>query len=239
MKKISSLLFVLFLICLSSCINMGRRVNGNGHVATETRSVNATDRINVRGSIDVILDEGPSSVKVEADENLIPYIVTDIHNGWLDVRTEDHVNLNSHNKITVYVTTPTLSAVKISGSGNVSSSKKFQANDKMDLSVAGSGDIDCDVNAPAVNASITGSGNIKVGGETKEVNVHITGGGDYDGSNLKAENATVNITGSGDVNLFADATLDVKITGSGSVKYKGNATVHQKVIGSGSVDRMQ
>jgi hypothetical protein len=239
MKKLSQLLFVFFFTCLTSCIDTGRRVNGNGHVTTETRSVNTTNRIKVLGSMDVILDEGTPGVKVEADENIIPYILTDVRDGWLEIRTENHVNLNSHNGIKVYVSTPSVSGIKVAGSGNVNGSKKLFTNDKVDFNVAGSGDITCDINAPEVNASITGSGNINLAGETRDVSVHITGGGDYDGRNLKAENASVNITGSGDVNLFADASLNVKVTGSGSVKYKGNATVNQKIIGSGSVEKMQ
>lgn len=218
---------------------MGKRVNGNGRVTTENRSVNSTNRIKVLGSMDVILDEGPSGVKVEADENIIPYILTDVHDGWLEIRTENHVNLNSHNGIKVYVSTPSVNSIKISGSGNVNGSEKLYTRDKVDFSVSGSGDITCNINAPEVNASISGSGNINLGGETKDVSVHITGGGDYDGRNLKAENARVNITGSGDVNLFADASLNVKVTGSGSVRYRGNPTVSQKIVGSGSVEKMQ
>jgi hypothetical protein len=239
MKKLSQLLIVLYFASFASCIDMGKRVNGNGHVTTETRSVNSTNRIRMFGSMDVIIDNGPSAVKVEADENIIPYIITDVRDGWLEIRTENHVNLNTHNGIKVYVSTPSLDGIVLSGSGNVNGTKTFFTSNKAAFKVSGSGDIRCDINAPQVDARITGSGNIILGGETKDVDVHITGGGDYEGSNLKAENASVNITGSGDVNLFADASLNVKVTGSGSVKYKGNATVNQKIIGSGSVQKMQ
>ena len=236
---LSQLLIVFWFTCFASCIDMGKRVNGNGRVTTENRSVNSTNRIKVLGSMDVILNEGPSGVKVEADENIIPYILTDVHDDWLEIRTENHVNLNSHNGIKVYVSTPSVNSIKISGSGNVNGTEKLYTRDKVDFSVSGSGDITCNINAPEVNASISGSGNINLGGETKDVSVHITGGGDYDGRNLKAENARVNITGSGDVNLFADASLNVKVTGSGSVRYRGNPTISQKIVGSGSVEKMQ
>jgi hypothetical protein len=239
MKKLYQLLIVFYFACFVSCIDMGKRVNGNGRVTTETRSVNSTSRIRMLGSMDVIIDDGPSAVKVEADENIIPYIITDVHDGWLEIRTENHVSLNTHNGIKVYVSTPSLEGIVLSGSGNVNGTKQFFSSNKADFKVSGSGDIKCDINAPQVNASITGSGNINLGGETRDVDVHITGGGDFDGTNLKAENARVNITGSGDVNLFADASLNVRVTGSGSVKYKGNAAVSQKIIGSGSVQKMQ
>ena len=240
MKNLSYLVIASCVISFSSCINFGgRRVNGNGHITTDVRSAKVTDRIKVLGSMDVILNEGPSSIKVETDENIIPYIITDVKDGMLEIRTENDVNINTSNKVKVYVTTPSISDINIAGSGNVNSEARFNSNEKINFSISGSGDIDCAVNAPEVDASISGNGDIKLEGETKDVSVHIIGNGDYQSNSLKAENARVNITGSGDVSLFADATLHVEITGSGSVKYKGNATVDKKITGSGSVEKIE
>ncbi|MCA6456583.1 MAG: DUF2807 domain-containing protein, partial [Chitinophagaceae bacterium] len=56
---------------------------------------------------------------------------------------------------------------------------------------------------------------------------------------LKSENAVVKIAGSGNVKLFAAATLDVNIAGVGSVYYKGSPTIKQHVAGSGEVKKLE
>jgi len=217
---------------------MGERVNGNGHVTSEERKITDAAKIKVMGSMDVYLQEGSPSIRVEAEDNLIPYILTTNNGDWLEVRAKDHVSFNSHAPMKVFITTPYVDAVTISGSGNVVSDSKVKSNDAITVKIAGSGDVALQLNAPRVDASIVGSGDIKLSGETRDVNVNIAGGGDFKGDGLKAENAKVKITGSGNVTVFADVKLDAKVVGSGDVYYKGNAQVNQSIVGSGTIKRM-
>jgi hypothetical protein len=44
------------------------------------------------------------------------------------------------------------------------------------------------------------------------------------------------VTGSGNSQIAASATLNVTILGSGDVAYSGNPTVHASIAGSGKVN---
>lgn len=211
-------------------------IRGNGNVTTENRNVSVTSRISSHGSFDVAIIHGSSpSVKVEADANLLPYILTDVEDGRLEIHTKDHVGLSSDHKIKVYVTTDKIDEISLSGSGNVTSDSKLESNGHMKFSISGSGDINLEINAPSVESSISGSGNIDLTGETKDSKITITGDGDYKAGNLQAENAEVHITGSGNVHLAASVKLEVHITGSGDVAYKGSPTIEQHITGSGNI----
>ncbi|MCW3109608.1 MAG: hypothetical protein JWQ09_4114 [Segetibacter sp.] len=224
---------------LTSCIDMGERVDGSGNIKTENRQVNKAEKIKVSGDMDVYIDQGPASVKVEADDNILQYIETVMDDNWLEIRTRDNVNINTSKPVKVYVTTPDIRDLKVSGSGNIKCNQKFSTNNNTSFDITGSGDITAAINAPKVEAHISGSGNLHISGETKDVEIHISGSGNYDGPELKAENAEVSIAGSGDADLFADERLKASIAGSGNVKYKGNATVDSHIAGSGSVSRAQ
>lgn len=229
------------LIVLGSCQSFGfRRVKGNGHLAVVERKVQQAKRIALSGSMDVQLTQGPeTSVKIEADDNIIPHILTQDEDGVLRIRPrKNNTSFTSEHDIVVYITTPTLESVQINGSGSVMGKTKFSGSDNLSLRISGSGDIDLDVNTPEAKSEISGSGNITLRGETQRQSVQITGFGKYMGDGLKSENATVRITGSGDVRLFADATLDIHITGSGSVAYKGSPAVTQKIVGGGEIKRI-
>jgi putative autotransporter adhesin-like protein len=63
----------------------------------------------------------------------------------------------------------------------------------------------------------------------------LTGSGDLELAKLPVERATVEISGSGDIEVDATRTLDVRISGSGSVAYHGNPEVKKSISGSGGL----
>jgi hypothetical protein len=216
----------------------GEKVRGNGNFTTSERNVEGTDRIKVSDAIDVILLKGQPHIKVEADENLMPYIETKTENGWLVIRAKDDYDLSSKNRIVVYVTTPELSALKVAGSGKVESKETWGNAEDFELGVAGSGDVSITVASHSMDVNIAGSSNVEVKGDAKDIKVDIAGSGSFMGGELKANDVGVSVAGSGDAEVFAMETLKVKVAGSGDVKYRGNATVDQKIVGSGSVRKL-
>ncbi|MDE3254056.1 MAG: DUF2807 domain-containing protein, partial [Bacteroidota bacterium] len=102
-----------------------------------------------------------------------------------------------------------------------------------------SGDMQLEINTPSLESEIAGSGTLTLTGETRDQRIQISGVGNYKAEDLKSENATVRIAGSGDVKVFAANTLDIRIAGVGSVYYKGDPTIKQSVSGSGDVKRIE
>lgn len=239
MRKIY-LLFLLMATIASSCDFMfTKTVRGNGNLTTEQRNVSNTDRIKSMGNFDIDIIQGSSpSLKIDADENLMQYIVTENRDGRLVIRAREGYNLSSNNKIKVTVTTSKLEEVEVNGSGNVNGTGKFSGADHLKVSVAGTGNINLAVNSPEVESHIAGTGNIILSGETKKSSIQIAGVGDYKAENLMSENVDVHIAGSGNARVYAESSLSVNIAGSGDVYYKGNASVKQSVAGSGKISKI-
>ncbi|TDH26458.1 DUF2807 domain-containing protein [Segetibacter sp. 3557_3] len=238
MRILYPCLALFLMIAVVSCFNNHRRVNGNGKAGTQTRSVSGVTEISLTAGIDVELSSGETSVRLEGDENILPYVETVVKNGELVIRYRRNVRIETDNPVKVYVSTPTLNSVEISGGGNVTGEDKWSSKQPMRFSISGSGDIYMIVNTPRVRGNISGSGNLNLAGETKDVEVDISGSGNYRGKGLKAEVADINIVGSGDAETFADVALKAKIVGSGSIRYAGNADVSKNITGSGSVDKV-
>jgi len=226
---------------LAACDNpFNRTISGDGNITTSERNTSGFKNIRCSGSYDVELTQGsPSSVKIKTDENLQSYIVTDVDGNELNIHTKEGVNLHPSDKIKLYITTDRLEGFKLAGSGNVTTTNKLSGGDHLNLDISGSGDLHFDVNAPSIESSISGTGNIYVSGETKDSKIEIAGSGNYHAEDLKAENATVRIAGSGDARLFAEHSLDINIAGVGNVYYKGNASVSQNIAGSGKIKKLE
>lgn len=239
MRKI--FLPVCFIALLSSSCDLllEKTVHGNGTMKKEERTASNTDKIKSAGSFDIDVVQGsPSGVVVEADENLLPYIITESKDGALEIHTKEHYRISSDDKIKVTVTTDKLELLDIAGSGNIRGIGKFTGSDRLKISIAGSGDIDLDVNTPDVQSNIAGTGSIKLSGETRDSKIEIAGMGDYHAGDLKSENVDIHIAGSGNADVYAESNLSVDIAGSGDVNYRGNAAVKQSIAGSGKIKKV-
>ncbi|WP_158563207.1 head GIN domain-containing protein [Chitinophaga silvatica] len=231
-------LALLALVNLTSCDIAQNRVKGSGNVVKEQRQISSFHQLKVLGSMDVELTQGTStSAAVEADDNILPLIELKEEGDQLVVRIKKGYNVSNSKRMVVYLTTNEIEAASMAGSGDLKIINKFNSDREVKFGLSGSGNITGAINAPAVRASIAGSGDITLNGETKDLSVSIAGSGNYHGYELMAENATVKIAGSGDVDLFASVKLDAKIAGSGNVNYKGTPQISTHIAGSGTVSQ--
>jgi hypothetical protein len=207
-------------------------------MGTEQRNLTGFTGVETHGSIDIIASQGNYNIKIEADQNLLQYVETNIENGRLIVRFKDGISLMHFNGAKVYVTAPELNAFETHGSGNISSQGKISDKNKIDIAISGSGDIQLELDCPEIKTGTHGSGNITLSGETKNLSSRTSGSGDVKAANLKAESVKVSIHGSGDTEVFASESLEADISGSGDVHYKGAPKVNTSVHGSGSVTKM-
>lgn len=216
------------------------KIEGNGQIKKETRSIGDFSKIGSSGAWDVMVTYGNTcSVQVEGDENLIPYIITEIEGNHLSIHSKKNTNLQSKHKIIIYVVLNHLTGISLSGSGNIVGDGKFSTDGPMQFSVSGSGNIKMAFNsANSVSMSIAGSGNIQLSGKAEKADVSISGSGNADCQNLQVDHATARISGSGNVKIFANQSVKASISGSGNVFYKGAANdIESHSAGSGKVKR--
>jgi hypothetical protein len=225
-------------IVLASCGFNGKRIKGNGHVITSDRGLSGFAGVESNGSFDVHVATGNHSVKIEGEENILPYIETYIDGDMLKIRTKKGFWLQPDREVRIYVTAPAFSRVYSNGSGNIIGQNKLTNNGKMDLSINGSADMNVEVDAPEVEAEINGSGNIKIKGQTKRFKSAVIGSGDVKAMELLSEETSVKIMGSGNADVYSSVKLNVDVAGSGDVRYKGGGQVNSHIAGSGEVKKV-
>lgn len=240
MKKLFVLLLINLIVLPACDFVTSRTIHGNGNVVAQARNITSAEKIKVAGNFDVhLVPAAYTGVKVEADDNLMQYIIVREEGGWLVIKPEENTNLKSANSITITVSTNSLEALDVAGSGRITTQGKFTGANKLNMELSGSGIIMMNTNTPEIKTSISGSGDVSIEGETKNLKVEMSGSGTFKGAGLKTENSDVSIAGSGDATVYADVKLKVEIAGSGHVYYKGNAHVQSDIAGSGSVKPAQ
>lgn len=239
MKKL--LVVLSAFISINTFAQKWETIKGDGNVKKETREVNNFTELASQGPMEVKIAYGNSDkITVEADENLLPYIETNVENGKLMIKSKKNVNLRSTSKMMVYVSMTKINVLHLSGSGNISGSGSFTNDDKTSMAVSGSGNLSLKFDTfKNLDVSVSGSGNINLSGNANSVAAHVSGSGNIDCSSIKSNDVDVKLSGSGNIKVYADNSIDAIISGSGNVFYKGNAEkINSKVAGSGKVLKM-
>jgi Putative auto-transporter adhesin, head GIN domain len=191
-------------------------VQGPGAAATQTRTVAAFSSLDLTGSNNVTVIVGrPQSVVVHADSNLINHVTTGVTAGTLVIG--DTGSLAASGPMSVDVRVPSLTALTLSGSGQISATG---------------------ISTPQLTVTVYGSGLLSAAGTATRLDVTINGSGQAKLSRLTARDVHAVINGSGLIQVTATSSLDAAVPGSGAIIYGGNPPqVTTSVTGSGTVTR--
>lgn len=240
MKK--AIVVTLIVAITTSCsAQWGKGVKGNGDKVTIARSTGEYDAIAVSGWFNVDLVEGrEGQLSLEGESNLLEYIVTEVKNGKLIIKTENNVNLKPSdwkNGIRITVPIESVSAISLSGSGDIVGKTTLKTDD-LETTMSGSGDITLDVDAHTIDASMSGSGDITFSGTTTDFTATISGSGDIKAFDLEADNVKATVSGSADIKVTANKMLEARVSGSGDIRYRGKPEkVDTKTSGSGDISK--
>lgn len=231
MTRILIAILAFSFLC-SSC----KKIVGRGPSVTESRTHSNFSSVNLNMSASLYISQGSSySVVVEAEENILNEIITQVNGNTLTIKHRNNVWLKSDG-IKVTVTLPHLNNLEVSGSGEIYGLTSFQS-DQFHIDISGSGSIEMPVlQVQTLDANISGSGKITIkGGSAQQLKSDISGSGDLYSKDMVCQQVETHTSGSGTTKVYATQNLDVKISGSGDVYYKGNPTVNTSISGSGKV----
>jgi hypothetical protein len=212
--KIWPLLLVAITVAFSGC-HFGRGIAGSGNRKTEKRELKSFNAIDSSGAYEInVTCQKPASLEIEADDNILPLIKTEVRDGILFVT--DDKDYHSSKSSALRITLPELNSLSSSGASEIK------------IADANSGDL---------KLASSGADSLIAAGKAKSVTISSTGAGKVDTSKLTAEKAKVEISGAANVDVYASDQLDVTVSGVGNVSYSGNPkVVNKNVSGVGSVN---
>ncbi|HYV95110.1 MAG TPA: head GIN domain-containing protein [Chitinophagales bacterium] len=242
---------IILLLAIASCSHC---INGSGNTVTVIREVGNFSSVSFGTEGTIYVSQSPvTSVKIVAQQDVIDDMSTNVNGGELNIYNR-HC-LTGSLPITIYVTTPDLNGVKMSGNGDLYVTSKVNAGNfdatlsgsgniyiqdsvvaaAMSTTISGSGSIDLIAFCNTMNTTISGSGTITISGISPSHTAKTSGSGNLHAYGFITDASTITISGSGNEELFVNDALDVTISGSGNVYYKGDAVVTTHISGSGNV----
>jgi hypothetical protein len=188
-------------------------IMGNGHIVTDTRPVADFSEIEANGGFYIEWRNGPPSLSITTDENLLPHITTDNEDHRL--RLHSHGNIWTRHGIKVAISSPKREGAKLTGAARLTAGQ---------------------LSGHSFAVESTGAAKITVDGSVDDLVTEMTGASKLEAESLKTKTATISSTGASHAEVAVTDSLNVSITGAGKVIYSGNPPIVEKHIsGAGSI----
>jgi len=210
MKK-PSIALLAGLLLVAGCHVGG--IMGNGHVVTDTRQVADFSEIEADGGFQIEWRNGPPSLTITTDQNLLQYITAENEDHRL--RLHSHGNIWSSHGIKVAISSPSRAGAKLTGAARLTADQ---------------------LSGPSFAIESTGAAKVHLDGKVDDLVTDMTGASKLEADSLQTKTAEISSTGASHAEVAVSESLTVSITGAGKVVYSGNPpTVEKHVSGAGSI----
>ena len=231
LTKITALLVVL--ITTSSCFIEGLTgIKGNGNVISEERSISSDfDAINVQQGIELYLTQGKSTaLSIEADENILDLLITEVKNNELKVYFDKNVYRAKSRK--VYLTTNSISKIRTSSGASVKSENTLQVS-SLDIDASSGSSIKMYVNANEVSSESSSGADIDLYGKTEQFSANASSGSHIDANELEAVDVYAKVSSGANIDVNVTGKLTANASSGGDIDFEGNPTKVNKDTSSG------
>lgn len=211
-------------------------------IVVENRDLSGFSKIETSGAFQIrIIKSDKYAVKVEADNDVIKNIITEVNGDKLIIKLQNKGKMEYNSKmkvLNVTIQTPTLNGLSCSGAVEVSSDDIFDA-EKFELKTSGASEVKLGINAKLLISKFSGASEVKLKGKVDTHALEMTGASDLEALGLEASKYAIQSKGASDCKIFVTEELAVSGSGASTIKYKGSPSkVTKDTHGATEISRL-
>jgi hypothetical protein len=241
-KNISLISLIALSLLLTGCggifnfVRNAKTIRASNTLTSETREAAGFTAIDMRTVGRVVISQGGAeSLDLRGPDNVVPLIQTSVQGGVLVIEMEDNIfvtEMHESNVLTLTIGVKDLSALTVSGVGDVTMDGLAASRLKLDMSGAGRVAL-AGLSLGNLTLTLGGAGDVTLSGEADSAAILIGGAGKIDAAGLKVQTADIDLSGLGDATLWVTGKLTGSISGAGNVDYYGDPATDLKTTGLG------
>lgn len=198
------------------------RITGSGNIITRRVNIADFSRIETSRAVHLVVEKrsGREAI-IEADDNIMPYVIVEVDGGCLNVGIDD--DIKSLNNVTVKVTVPS--------DGNISA---------ISASSASRVTVETEIKSPKLMLDASSAANINITkSDVGTCSIDASSAANVEGA-IKADNCVIDMSSASDVNVALLAVkCDVTATSAASATLSGEAgDIEITVSSAAKVDAM-
>jgi hypothetical protein len=227
---------IILALLSSSCmmdVNFGSGVTGNGEVVEESRDITGDfTAVTASEGLDVRITQAPDfKIRVEADENVIDLIGTDISEGKLKIHAIKNIGRATKK---VYVSLPDITSLEANSGADLVGEGLIEA-EKVRLSASSGGGLNVELVADQIDAETSSGADIRLGGRANLLYASASSGSDIKAVDLEAKVCRADASSGADIRVNVTEQLTADASSGADIGYSGNPKVDTQKSASGSV----
>jgi hypothetical protein len=223
----------LALLPLLFACNRGNEIAGSGTIVQEQRPLESFSAITVEGNYEIVLRHGAAELMIETDDNLLPYIETDVKRNTLRLSSKE--NIRGSDGVTIRISYPELENLTISGAAKITHEGTLSGRD-LEIAVKGAAMLELDVDVRKVELNMDGASSLKLSGRANQLDAHLDGAGNLAAYELQVRDASIRLSGIGGAQVYVTDNLQARVSGVGNIRYRGNPqNIQRNISGVGSI----
>lgn len=217
------LLTVIATLALTQFTTTGCIMNshfGNGDVTEENREISGFKSVTASAGLNVYLTSAEEEkVVVEADENLMEYIVTDVMGHELKCEVEG--NIRRSTKLNIYVSYKGLNNISVSSGADIETENILRTNN-LSVNASSGADADLEIEAVSVNCQASSGADIKLKGHCGHISANSSSGADIKAGDLSCKSAQAVASSAGDIRLSVSESINANASSGGDIVFQGS-----------------
>jgi hypothetical protein len=229
-----STLVLLALVSLSGCEIFMDQIVGSGNRITEERQVKSFEAIEAGSNFDIVIEKGEiPGLVIEADDNLMPHITTEVRGKTLKITTEVRFKLTG--KIKLFITYGQLEELKLSGAAELQSEDVIEARN-FAISLSGASKASLQLRADDLQSRLSGASKLYISGVADEVEARLSGASRLFADQLESEEGSYRLSGSSKAEVWVVQRIDARASGSSKLIYAGEPRqINSNTSGAASI----
>jgi putative autotransporter adhesin-like protein len=194
------------------------RMMGSGVMASQSRAVAGFSALTVTGPVRVVLQQtGSESLVVSADDNLLPFVRSEVRGRRLYLGLTSQGSMMLVNEVVCRLSVSDLRNVEASGAAR--------------LEMSG-------LQAPLLTVQFSGATTGSASGGTEQLMLEVSGASRWIGADLRSQAVATNVSGTSYALVRASDSLAANVSGISVLEYYGNPAVSQNVEGLSVIRRL-
>ena len=183
MKTLS--FFTLLICALFAFSASGQDIVGSGNPKSEIRKIASFESIDVGLAFQVTLTQGKSQrVSIEADDNILPYIVTEVKDKKLYIKMSGNRGFDSKCPMKIDITIPAIREIEASGASSISSESLWKSQE-MELDISAASKLTLRIDVTSLKLELAGASKVDLSGSAGVLKAEVSAA-----AKLNAEAAT-------------------------------------------------
>lgn len=217
-------------------------IKGNGNIVSRELNVSTFIRLHLglRGQVELHQSD-EEKVIVETDENLQDFFAVANAGRTLFVSTEVKFRKPVFTSCVTKIYLRQMDTLYVRNEGgHVTCPNEISLKEPITIKIQSEGNTELNLVVPSIKLSCQTEGNVTLRGACENIKINTMSEGNFDSSKLKAGELYIKNMSEGNVDLYAEKTIEMKHYGQGYMHYYGPAVVKDvRQYGDGEIKHMK